>query len=173
MRYERSMLRLGALAMLSLLAVGTVLAAPGRLALPRITEPGFHTLDPRPGLLPLGIGKPNGLAFIESWVTSDLVTDDYTTYPFWYDSENISIFLAFFTVKTVNTSISIQIKNESGETVYSGADSEVFDPPGLIGGTVPVGMLVEGNYKVMVKIKQGTKTVGQQYWMFVYADPGT
>ena len=173
MRYERSALRLGALAMLSLLAVGTLLAAPGRQPLPRITEHGFHTLEPRPGFLPLGIGKPNGLAFIESWVTSDLVTDDYTTYPFWYDSENISIFLAFYTVKSANTTISIVIKDESGATVYSGADSEVFDPDSLIGGTVPVGTLVPGAYKVLVKIKQGTKSVGQQYWMLVYADPGT
>lgn len=174
MRYERSTLRLGAIAVLSLLAVGTVLAAPqGRMPMPRITEHGFHKLEPTPGLMPLGIGKPNGLAMVESWVTSDLVTDDYTTYPFWYDSENISIFLAFYTAKSLNTSITIQIKDESGATVFNGADTEVFDADSLIGGTVPVGPLVPGGYKVMVKVKQGAKSVGQQFWMLVYADPGT
>jgi len=173
MRYERNALRLGALAVMTLLGVGTVLAAPGRLPQPRITEHGFHAIDARPGVMPLGIGKPNSLAMVESWVTSDLVADDYSTYPFWYDTENISIFLAFYTVKSANTVITIQIKDESGATVYNANDTEVFDPESLIGGTVPVGTLAAGSYKVLVKIKQGTKSIGQQYWMLVYPDPGT
>jgi len=174
MRYERSALRAGALAAIFLLAVGTVLAAPpNRLPQPRLTEHGFHVLDPRPGVMPLGIGTPNSLAMVESWVTSDLVTDDYTTYPYWYDSENISIFLAFYVVKSQNVSITIQVKDQSGATVFTGTDTELFDPASLIGGTVPVGTLTQGAYKVLVKVKQGTKSVGQQYWMLVYPDPGT
>ena len=172
MRYERRALRLGAMAALTLLAAGTVLAAPGRLPQPRITEHGFHTLSPRPDVLPLGIGKPSGLAMVESWVTSDLVADEFTTFPFWYDTESISIFLAFYNTKSVNTNITVQVKDESGATVSNQVDTEIFDPDSLIGGTIDVGLLSPGAYKVIVKIKQGTKSVGQQYWMLVYADPG-
>ena len=173
MRYERSTLRVGAFAVLALLAVGTVLAAPpGRLAQPRITKHGFYKMDPTPGLMPLGIGKPASLAHVEAWVTSDLVVDDFSTYPFWYDSENLEIFLAFYNVRSVNTNIQVQIKDESGATVFNGTDSDIFEPDAIIGGTVEVGTLTPGAYKVIVKIKQGTKVVGQQFWMLVFADPG-
>lgn len=174
MRNERTALRIGAFVALSLLAVGSVIAAgrPGRLPQPRITEHGFHAIDPTPGLMPLGIGKPTSIAMVESWVTSDLVADDYTTFPFWYDTEYISIFLAFYTAKGTPVKITILIKDQSGATVYTGQDEETFDPETLVGGTIPVGNLVPGAYKVLVKIKQGVTTVGQQYWLLVYADPG-
>jgi hypothetical protein len=173
MKNQRTALRIGAAAMLSLFVAGAALAAPGRLPQPRITQHGFHAMDPRPGLMPLGIGKPTSLAMVESWVTSDLVSDDYTTFPFWYDSEYISIFLAFFTAKSTDVKISIQIKDQTGTTVFSGQDVEAFDPETLVGGTIPVGTLVPGAYKVLVKLKQGATTVGQQYWLLVYADPGS
>jgi len=175
MRNQRTALRVGAIVVMSLLAVGSVAAAghPGRQPQPRIMANGFHAMDPRPGFMPLGIGTPKSIAMVESWVTSDLVTDDYTTFPFWYDDENISIFLAFYTAKGTPVNITILVKDETGATVFNGTDSETFPADTLVGGTIPVGTLPVGAYKVMVKVKQGTKSVGQQYWLLVYADPGT
>jgi len=175
MRNQRTALRIGAVVMLSLLAAGSVLAAglPGRLPQPRITEPGFHALAPRPGLMPLGIGKPNSIALLDSWVTSDLVPDDYTTFPFWYDSESISIYLAFYNAKEQSVKITLDIRDLSGHVVFTGQDEEVWDADTVIGGSIPVGNFAVGQYKVTVKMKVGSKVLGQQYWMFVYPDPGT
>src|SRR4029434_11106116 len=155
MRDQRIALRIGAVAVLSLFVVGSVLAEGrlGRLAQPRIMEPGFHVMDPRPGLMPLGIGKPNSIAMIDSWVTSDLVPDDYTTFPFWYDTENISIYLAFYNAKAQTVKIFLDIKSESGATVYTGQDEEAFDADTVIGGAIPVGLFAVGAYKVTVKLK--------------------
>src|SRR6185295_4197164 len=99
---------------------------------------------------------------------------DFSTDLLWFDNEVLTVIGGFYATRPNDVTTTVQIKNQSGTVVF--ADS--FAAPPFVGeinyASLDIGMLPSGTggnaagYKVIVKFKQGTKVIGQQFWIPVF-----
>lgn len=130
----------------------------------------------------LSIGKANTFSVLGCWVTSDLLvcsetcTDpsDYLTDIIWFDDETISLIGSFYTLTDKDINMTVQVKSSSGTVVFE--DTFAARPPILepdtfnfVKFTIP-DFLPADAYKVIFKMKQGSKSIGQQFFFNVFQD---
>lgn len=121
---------------------------------------------------PILSGNPAGLAMFGTWVTSDWEADPWTTNTLWYDEENLVVYWCFMTTKAPNVGASILVKNQSGAEVYrNSGEFEITTNEVWNIYDEGIGMLPPGNYKIIVKIRQGTRVVGNTYWIQTITTP--
>ncbi len=136
---------------------------------PRPLEPGLRLVaaPQQATVAPLAIGNPNGLAMMDSWMTSDWEVDQWTTNYLWYDAEALEVVGGFFTPKAKNVTATVTVKDQVGNVVWSDSGVFIIEPNTINYVTATIGQLQPGVYKVIGKFKQGTTTVGQTYWIAV------
>ena len=168
------MKNMGKAAIASILAVCTLTGASAvqRLEAPRPlpTVRAYRTL-PAGTVAPIGIGTPSNFAMGDTWIVSNLLPDEFSTDIVWYDSETLGIFAAFYSSTSKETATILQVKNQAGAIVAEGS----FSDPAIAGAinylVMGIGVLPAAPYKVILKFKQGTKVIGQQYWIGVFPTP--
>jgi hypothetical protein len=139
-----------------------------------IPQHGFQKIT-RPavsGSIAAAIGNPAKFAGCDNWITSNYEADDFTTNTFWCDFETFTPVLSYYTTKLKPIKVAIKIKNQAGAVVFQ--DQGVID---ITEGDLGVVEYVAdynavppqpaGFYKVIGKLTQGTKVVGQSYWIQV------
>lgn len=171
---------LTALVVLAVLSVTSTLAGPRpqtQKTIPRVRE--FISVPAMKTTAGIGIGRPTTFSATHSWLTSDALSDpndpnDFITDVVWFDTEMLTVLGGFYSLNTRETTVSVQIKNASGAVQFEDGFSSVLkDPDSIYLTAFDIGDLTPGAYKVIFKAKQGTKSVGQQYWINVFADvPG-
>jgi hypothetical protein len=161
------------LAVILTLCFATAVAADGtrpRLETPRhvIREHALRSIQPQGQVMPLGIGNAHSFAMGDTWITSDQLTDDYSTDIAFYTDENLAVFLWFYSLTDKNVTISIQVKDSSGTTVFTDGFTVTPGADAINYTVLDLGMYTEGPYKIIVKVKQGSKIIGQQHWFAVF-----
>jgi hypothetical protein len=153
-------------------ALTAALATP-RLEVKRtpVRTRGFIQAPTGSTIAGIGIGNGAKFAYSNSWTTSDGLPDDFTTDFIFYTDENISSVFGVYSLTDKNTTVTIQVKSATGQTVYS--DSFSGAPTADIINFIvwPIGPLPAGNYKFLLKAKQGATSVGGSYWVTVSEPP--
>ena len=165
----KNIVRIAIASSVALCALTASLAVP-RLESPRPIERvrGYSTIDSKGSVLPLGIGTPKSFAMGDTWVTSNMLDSDYVTDVLWYDNEILSVFGGFYTASSQDVTTFLQVKSQAGAIVFSGTFSGTPVANSINYIVLEVGTYPAGAYKVIMRFKQGSKVVGQQYWIGVF-----
>ena len=160
-----------------------VCALSGALATPRhelkrlpAGTKGFIQAPTGSTMAGLGVGNSTKFAYTNSWATSDGLVcdgfvDEFKTDFIFYTDEMLEDVFGFYSLTNKSVTVSILVKDSTGATAYQ--DSFAGAPePDLVNYIVwPIGVLPAGNYKILVKAKQGATTVGGSYWITVSPPP--
>lgn len=128
---------------------------------------GFYKVEVGATNALMSVGKPPALSWYGSWITSDYAPDAFSTYFFWCDVESTAVVASFFSPSAANASGTVKVYNAAGTVVFT--DEASGSPEGPSVYAAVIGKLPVGNYKVVIKVKQGKKSIGDQFWMSVYA----
>jgi len=126
-----------------------------------------RSFGPAPQIQSLAMGKPTGLAALSSWVTSDMMADDYSTDAMWYDFEQIRVMGMFYSPRDRALRAAIRITDMNNDVVESGVAQFSPDPASVMYVSLDVGELAPGFYKAKVTYKQGNRAAGSEYWFTV------
>jgi len=167
MRAGETMIRTLMVVAIASWVVGNVMAGTPRLG---DQGPGIHPLPKTTeDLAPLSGGKPFGLAGLGSWVTSDAKPSQFTTDWIWCETENLQVYQVFTVMGSTKVKATVRVTHQDGTL----ADSAVYtlDPEPdryyFVEYSSPSFSLAPGIYKITVKVAQGQKTIGSQYWLLV------
>jgi hypothetical protein len=157
-----------------LAALSVCLALPASAAAPGFREdaspddsvPAFDQVDQ---VAPLAVGAPTGLAMADVWVTINGINGDFHTDKTWCYVDELYVFGNFITPKPKNVTVSLDVKKADGTTAFH---AEPFTAPPapyqVLSHTFAIGRLeTAGYYKIIYKVKQGKKVVGQSFWIQV------
>lgn len=171
------------------LAVATVLlislsrthaaSGPERLKTPRHLGP-YSTFSPVPSdssvysgdrSAALSVGKPGKILMLDAWITSDYMPDDWTTAIVWYDIENLAVVGSFFAQSSAEVTASVNVVSDRGTPVAAQSFSASPFPAHSNRTSFTLGALPVGYYRVRFRVKQGSRTIGQEFWIQVEPTP--
>lgn len=126
-----------------------------------------RSFGPAPQIQALAMGKPTTLSALSSWVTSDMMADDYATDAMWYDFEQIRIMGMFYSPRDRMVRATIRVTDMSNNVVEAGVAQFSPDPATVMYVSLDVGELPPGFYRAKVVYKQGNRTAGSEYWFTI------
>src|SRR5207249_6886523 len=137
-------------------------APPGGLRVLAMTPAGGS-------VAPLGVGGSTSLRMCAAWASSDYEADTFSTNYLWCDFESLQVIAGFSTPVSRDVHALVVIKDSSGVVVYQAVGDLSIVPSVINYILADVGPLPAGFYKVISKIKQGDRVVGQSFWFQVTA----
>lgn len=141
----------------------------GRLASPRRIEPA-RSFTMAPGgerSAGLGAGKPGKLLMLDSWITSDYMPDDAMTAELWYDLETLTIIAGFYSQTSANVTATVDVMSDTGPRIFTQSFTGAPYAAHTNITALSLGALPAGYYRIRFKLKQGTASIGQQFWIHV------
>ena len=122
--------------------------------------------EPREARIAASPGKPSRLALLSSWVTPDPANNGLAAAVF-DSSKEMKVLVNATTASSKRWIWSLEVRDESGNVVFSDAYDHYPSPGPSYFGSFRIGPLSAGLYLLKPKIKQGKKKVGMRYWIQV------